>query len=397
MCSENKKIDNIIHQILADFDAVSLYPSAMARLQGYLQGTPKVIKNLEYKSIKKYDGYFVEILIEKVNRKLKFPLMSKINDKGVRDWTNEMENEIFYCDKITLEELIKHHKIEYKIIRGYYYDEGRNMNLKPTIEHLFNTRLEAKKKKNPIEKVYKLIMNSCYGKCLLKPIDTETKYIGNSGYKDFVSSNYNWVKECDYCKENDTWKIKLFKPINEHFNLVHCGVEVLSMSKRIMNEVMVLAEELDIDMYYTDTDSIHIDNSKIDYLATEFKKINGRDLIGKGMGQFHTDFDSNILKGEITAKRSIFLGKKCYIDELVGSESGDLVDYHIRLKGVPSASILDYAYNNNITPYQVYEKLLNKQEILFDMTCGGKKINFKFNKDMTISTLNEFGRKIKFN
>ena len=31
------------------------------------------------------------------------------------------------------------------------------------------------------------------------------------------------------------------------------------------------------------------------------------------------------------------------------------------------------------------------------MTCGGKKINFKFNKDMTISTLNEFGRKIKFN
>ena len=424
MCSENKKIDNIIHQILADFDAVSLYPSAMARLRGYLQGSPKIIKDLKYKSIKKYDGYFVEILIEKVNRKLKFPLMSKINDKGVRDWTNEMENEIFYCDKITLEELIKHHKIEYKIIRGYYYDEGRNMNLKPTIEHLFNTRLEAKKKKNPIEKVYKLIMNSCYGKCLLKPIDTETKYIGNSGYKDFVSSNYNWVKECDYCKENDTWKIKLFKPINEHFNLVHCGVEVLSMSKRIMNEVMVLAEELDIDMYYTDTDSIHIDNSKIDYLATEFKKINGRDLIGKGMGQFHTDFDSDIVmnsimdkinsknntnlklkdltkeekdkyENSIFAKRSIFLGKKCYIDELY-SEYGDKVDYHIRLKGVPSASILDYAYNNNITPYQVYEKLFKKEEILFDMTCGGKKINFKFNKDMTISTLNEFGRKIKF-
>ena len=94
----------------------------------------------------------------------------------------------------------------------------------------------------------------------------------------------------------------------------------------------------------------------------EFKKINGRDLIGKSMGQFHTDFDSDILKGEITAKRSIFLGKKCYIDELVGSESGDLVDYHIRLKGVPSVSILDYAYNNNITPYEVYEKLFKKDK-----------------------------------
>jgi hypothetical protein len=80
-------------------------------------------------------------------------------------------------------------------------------------------------------------MNSCYGKCLLKPIDTEYKYISNGKYKEFLSANYNWVKEADYCKENKTWRVKLIKAINEHFNLVHCGVEVLSMSKRIMNEV----------------------------------------------------------------------------------------------------------------------------------------------------------------
>ena len=146
---------------------------------------------------------------------------------------------------------------------------------------------------------------------------------------------------------------------------------------------MCLAEDLDIDMYYTDTDSIHIDNSKIDYLAKEYKKINNKELIGKNMGQFHTDFDSDILKGEILAKRSIFLGKKCYIDELVGSESGDLVDYHIRLKGIPNASILDYCENNNITPYDLYEKLYNKEVITFDLTCGGKKVNFQFNNDMT--------------
>ena len=307
-----------------------------------------------------------------------------------------MNNEIFYCDKTTLEEVIKYHQIEFKIIRGYYYNEGRNMNLKPTIEHLFNTRLEAKKQKNPIEKIYKLIMNSCYGKCLLKPIDTEYKYISNSKYKEFMSNNYNWVKDADYCSESNTWRIKLIKAINEHFNLVHCGVEVLSTSKKIMNEVMCLAEDFDIDMYYTDTDSIHIDNSKINYLASEYKKIHNRDLIGKNMGQFHTDFDSDILKGEILAKRSIFLGKKCYIDELYGSESGDIVDYHIRLKGIPNASILDYCNNNNITPYEVYEKLYNKEEVIFDLTCGGKKINFKFHNNMTISTLDEFNRKICF-
>ena len=396
MCSENKKIDNPQDQILADFDAVSLYPSAMEKLGGYLQGTPKIIKNLEYDNIKNYDGYFVEIMIKKVNKKFKFPLMSKITSEGIRDWTNEMNNEIFYCDKTTLEEIIKYHQIEFKIIRGYYYNEGRNYELKSTIKHLFNTRLEAKKKKNPIEKIYKLLMNSCYGKCLLKPIDTEYKYISNSKYKEFISNNYNWVKDADFCKESNTWRIKLIKAINEHFNLVHCGVEVLSTSKKIMNEVMCLASDLDIDMYYTDTDSIHIDNSKINYLADEYKKIHNRDLIGKNMSMFHSDFSSDILKGEITAQRSIFLGKKCYVDELVGSESGDMVDYHIRLKGIPNASILDYCYNNNITPYEVYEKLYNKEEVIFDLTCGGKKINFKFHNDMTISTLDEFNRKISF-
>ena len=96
-----------MYQELVTFDGVSLYPSAMARLEGYLHGTPKVIKNLEYENIKNYDGYFVEIMIEKVNKKFKFPLMSKVTDKGIREWTNEMENEIFYCDKTTLEELIK--------------------------------------------------------------------------------------------------------------------------------------------------------------------------------------------------------------------------------------------------------------------------------------------------
>jgi hypothetical protein len=396
MCSENKKIDNPPDQILADFDAVSLYPSAMERLGGYLQGTPKIIKNLEYNNIKNYDGYFVEIMIKKVNKKYKFPLMSKITSEGIRDWTNEMNNEIFYCDKTTLEEVIKYHQIEFKIIRGYYYNEGRNYKLTSTIKHLFNTRLEAKKNKNPIEKIYKLLMNSCYGKCLLKPIDTEYKYISNSKYKEFISSNYNWVKDADYCKESNTWRIKLIKVINEHFNLVHCGVEVLSTSKKIMNEVMCLAEDLDIDMYYTDTDSIHIDNSKINYLASEYKKIHNRDLIGKNMGQFHTDFDSDILKGEILARRSIFLGKKCYIDELVGSESGDLVDYHIRLKGIPNASILDYSKNNNLNPYELFRKLYNKEEIIFDLGCSGKKINFKFHNNMTISTLDEFNRKICF-
>ena len=70
------------------------------------------------------------------------------------------------------------------------------------------------------------------------------------------------------------------------------GVSVLSMSKRIMNEVMCLAEDLGINIYYQDTDSMHIEHDKIQMLASEYKQIYHRELIGEDIiGCFHNDFD----------------------------------------------------------------------------------------------------------
>lgn len=411
----SKKHNGIFNQVLADFDAVSLYPSAMEQLEGFLCGVPKIIENTDYDNIKNYDGYFVEILITEVNKQYNFPLMNKKNEEGIREWTNDMVNETFYCDKTTLEELIKYHKIKFQIIRGYYFNEGRNYKLKTTIQHLFNTRLKAKAEKNPIEKIYKLIMNSCYGKTLLKPFDTKTEYISHSKYKDYISKNYNWIKDTEYIEEKNEWKITSFNPINNHYNMVHCGVEVLSTSKKIMNSVMCLAEDLNIDMYYTDTDSIAIDNSKLPLLEEEYEKINNKKLCGNNMSQFNTDFSSDIIinnimdkinaknntklkfkelpkeeqekyENSILSKRSVFLGKKCYIHELY-SEYSDVVDYHIRLKRIPNPSILHYCKKNTITPYELYLELYNEETIDFDMTCDNLNVVFKFHKNMIIETL----------
>lgn len=41
---------------------------------------------------------------------------------------------------------------------------------------------------------------------------------------------------------------------------------ILDMSKRIMNEVICLAEDLKIKLFYQDTDSIHIEIDKLDLL-----------------------------------------------------------------------------------------------------------------------------------
>ena len=38
-----------------------------------------------------------------------------------------------------------------------------------------------------------------------------------------------------------------------HYNYVHCGVEILSMSKYIMKCVFDCANECNVNMYYQDT------------------------------------------------------------------------------------------------------------------------------------------------
>lgn len=401
------KVDDVR---LSDFDAVSLYPSAMSRLGGYLKGKPKVITTTDYETLKTYDGYFIEIRVNQVNKKRAFPLMSYKNDEGIRNFSNDMQGKTLYVDKFMLEDIIEYHDIEFDIIRGYYYDEGRNMKLKEIIEKLFNERLKAKKKKNPIQVVYKLMMNASYGKTLIKPFSEDVKIMNFKKAKTFITRQYNKIKSIDILstkswdelEDFDKLKIKVEEPISEHFNNAPCGCEVLSMSKRIMNEVMNTAEDYGFKIFYQDTDSMHINEDDINKLALTYAMKYGRELIGKGMGQFHSDFESDILKGDIYACESVFLGKKCYIDKLTDGETKDdqgnlIYDYHIRMKGMNKRGILHRAeadYGGDVM--EVYKKLYAGEEIEFDLCGGGQMPTFDYQSNGTISSKMEFIRKIKF-
>jgi hypothetical protein len=170
------------------------------------------------------------------------------------------------------------------------------------------------------------------------------------------------------------------------------------MSKRIMNEVMGLAEDNNLEMFYQDTDSIHITAEHIEILAKLFYGVFGKELIGEDLGQFHSDFDLKDCEN-VFANRSIFLGKKCYIDELYGTDekTGEQkIDYHIRMKGIPNSTIKHTAKKMNIGVFELYEKLYAGESIKFDLTEGGVKANFKINKNGTINTLSFFERIIKF-
>ena len=393
------KADVKKNNYILDFDAVSLYPSAMYRMPGFLKGLPKVIEDLNFENIKNYDGYFLEIKIKKVGINRDFPLLSFKNDEGVRDFNNEMIDKIIFIDKIALEDAIKYQKIEFEIIRGYYFDEGFNDNINKIIENLFNERLKLKKEENPLEMIYKLIMNSAYGKTIMKPVDTENKIFDNEEDKDvFISRNYNYIKEINIIDLNKS-KVKLIKSINTHFNMPHIGISVLSWSKRIMNELICLGEDNKINIFYQDTDSIHIMSNDIIKIEKLFKETYGRELIGKNLGQFHSDFSLKEATKNIKSLKLIALGKKCYINELQGEDNeGNIINgHHIRLKGIPNSTILYEAKNNyKNNPMNIYENLYKGKKIIFDLTNEGTKPNFEFNKLYEVKTKLNFKREIKF-
>ncbi len=393
MSSENKKY--IVDKQISDFDAVSLYPSAMNRMKGFLKGKPKVLKFKNYNVLKNYDGYFVEIVIKSVGIHRKFPLMSYITDEGVRNWTNDMIGKTMYVSKTTLEDLISFQDIKFDIIKGYTFNEGFNTKIKDTIKHLFDERVKQKKLKNPIQEVYKLLMNSSYGKSILKPIDTDYRIYNKDEADGFIYANYTSIKS--YTKINGTKKllIKVNKPINDHFNKAHVGSEILAMSKRIMNEVMCLSEDMDLQLFYQDTDSMHIIDSQIEILSDTFKQVYNRDLIGSYMGQFHSDFDLNGKSDGVISKKLIILGKKCYIDELYNKNTKE-VGYHIRMKGIPNDSILHKCEELKINPIELYNKLHGGDTIDFDLTCGQSKSILRYKNNMTYEVIDLFSRSIKF-
>lgn len=400
MTNSNKKIifDKYTHKRLNDFDAVSLYPSAMKRMDGFLKGLPKVITNLSYDDIKNKDGYFIEIKIKNIGIHRQFPLLSYKDENGIRQFTNDLIGKTIFIDKIALEDAINFQKVEFDIVRGYYFDEGFNTKINETINNLFEARKQLKKQKNPAELVYKLIMNSSYGKSIMKEIESEIIYFNSEDEMNiFVSRNYNWVESRNSIENSKLWRVKVHKPLNSHFNIAHVGVSILSWSKRIMNEVMCLAEDKNIELYYQDTDSIHIDDEGIEILSNEYKQLYNKDLIGNEMGQFHSDFSLDGCNN-IKAVRSIFLGKKCYIDELQGKDNDGKIhtDYHIRMKGIPNSCILFTADKLKKSVFELYEDLASGKKIRFDLTEDGKKANFKYNNNSSVSTLKEFQRVICF-
>lgn len=421
MCAYNKKWHSV--KPIYDYDAVSLYPSAMHRLWT-VEGKPEVlnipddVKDNVYNNIPEYltkyttstsgiGAYVIEISITKVNKHYAFPLIvqhtveGNINDDKYTRIKNE-DGEIIkveisetnpvtmVVDNIMLEDLIEFQHIEFKVIKGYIWNGKRDYKIQEVIQQVFESRLKYKANHNPLEQLYKLIMNSSYGKTIQKPVENDLKFFNdNDKYEKYIQKNYHKVIEVIHI--NDKSKIvKIKKQIDKHFNFSLLGIQVLSMSKRIMNEVMCLAFDIGCHIYYQDTDSMHIEADELPKLEEEFKKKYKRDLKGKIMGCFHSDFPTINNHNEIPKSiEAYFIAKKLYIDHLQDSTGED--DFMIRGKGLTQLSI-KHAGDINNGLLKLYEKLFKGEEVQFDLAYGQPCFDMK--NDFTISSRKTFIRKI---
>lgn len=435
-------------ETLNDFDAVSLYPSAMKRLYT-VAGTPTFLNknqcSVDYlmkhtadadsqvSSEKSISSYIVDIEITKVGIERHFPL---IVYRDAATHTNRNENACvkMTVDNIMLEDLIKYQGIECNVIRGIYWVGQKDFKIRDEIQKLHELRCKYKATKNPMQEVIKLIMNSAYGKCIQKPIDKTIHYCKVQTYRKYTrkynkngdetalsrkrfAEHKNQIKKDadgkeyillqdmpankfmkkNHAKINKSYDInknlvaiEVNKQIDDFFSNTLIGVQILSMSKRIMNEVMCTAEDNNINIFYQDTDSMHIENDKISTLATVFKNKYGRELIGKELGQFHNDFDEI---DNAVSTESYFLGKKAYIDKLNNDKNEEA--YHYRMKGVDLKCIQLKAkkqFNDDIM--NLYKHLYEGHGLKFDLT--ETKARFKMNKNRTVSNITDFTRRVKF-
>jgi hypothetical protein len=186
-------------------------------------------------------------------------------------------------------------------------------------------------------------------------------------------------------------KVTTRKTTNNHYGLNLFGIHVLSMSKRIMNKVFSCCEDIGGSAipYYRDTDSLHISVDVLPEVAQLFKTRCGRDLIGSKLGQFHSDFTSNDGRSDIKyAKRSIFIAKKIYIDELVTSD--DQICIMSRMKGVTLGAVEIEAQKLGMSLYELYEDMINGHSHKFDLTLSGP--SFDMQPSFTIKSRSKFTR-----
>ena len=301
--SIHKKLQKLdINDVMMDFDATSLYPSAMWDQNSVY---PKIETGFAFKP--HMNNVYVEAFNnqtfnqegdESAILRIKYynppelifqhlPVKEKVKNVEV----NRMRNG-YIIDTLTsvdIQEIVKIGGRVIEIYEGVLYRENFKVSpFRKVIEQLFSLRQKYKDEHNDLmQRLVKLIMNSLYGVQIRKDIDQsykcksqhwmETEYDENVlDYWRLPKGNYIVKLKKDDGSEGDN-DVKNTLPS-------HLGAFILSNSKRIMNNfIREINGFYNNSIYYGDTDSLYIEKKYWDVLD----KAN---LVGKNLCQGKIDY-----------------------------------------------------------------------------------------------------------
>ena len=249
-------------------DKIGSYTSTYTAVQGIPCGKPKILQNMD--NLENYADYYLFLDITSLKCKHSEERFPTLKTTGST-----------FLSKIIFENLLKHYDIEYNFISGYYFDEGFNTNLARLATDLFEIRNDLKRNNERIQCVFKLILNTLWGRCTYKPKSTETKQKSIEKLDYLLKKHANFLYCYRLCNKT-TVQLTLAQALSLQYGIPQFSTNILSYSRGLMNDIFFKASDLNIPIYYSKTDSLLLNRSDMDKL----------DIIGTKLGDFQVEYDN---------------------------------------------------------------------------------------------------------
>lgn len=361
-----EELKDMFKLTIQDFDARSLYPTAMSRAFIPL-GTPRVVdyrdhpithENIIASAIDGSAPTDAMYLITKIQYGVPLAMPSNCWKQEKPEprcrWANDVPSDVIQLRKLTdLYTMIETQKASFLILGGLEWRNGKATEIQEFMKKTYEFRRQNHSGgfDHPIQEAAKLIMNSFYGKNVTKMREFNEIFFPKVLWKhDEKTDQFYQVNGADnlmnYLK--DHWRdIKQVISVGGSFAVkvkaedesaydVNFGCEVLAGARALICRVSAAIEKITKQPpLYTDTDSLHVFGWQIEAIEDWFEKKFKIPMIGGELGQFHPDFEPQGFKPGEKFMGSVFfcgVGKKMYIDEIVGDQGSTY--FHKRAKGI---------------------------------------------------------------
>jgi hypothetical protein len=247
-------------------DRCASYPAVYATFPGIPTGVPRVIQS--WNDVKRSFYYYVQVDVKWFRPRSAdpFPLLTA---NGVQYW-----------DKTWLEMVEKFYEVEYEFLSGYYF-MGIENNIRELTLDLWNLRRELGC--DPLALWVKRLMNTWWGKAIYKWRPVKELFVAVEDLK-------KWKNHPSIYSYRSDGRVRLVRPILAPWQRPQFGVNVLSFSRKIMQEALCKAE-----VVYSNTDSLLVFTKDIEKLGVN---------LGKDLGDF---------KEELRATEFVCLSPKKYL------------------------------------------------------------------------------------